>query len=99
MTNKAFITAVSFDEAADIIRVAIANAEQRHIANLAISFDAPRQTSIFLTPLDDNEIEQLPYVNDAVFAAAVVATLNRHTTDATELPLVPDISEPLEIYF
>lgn len=98
MSNKAFILAAVCNEETDVITAEIVDANKKLIAKLHLSFDLPNQASIYLSPIDADAVDALPYVNSAVFASAIVQTLNRHTTPETEIALVPDISEPLEIH-
>lgn len=97
MSKQAFITDVRHDHATDVILVDIADANNKRLANLHIAFDAPAMTSTYLNVFDTETIAALRVANDAVFTAAIIATLLRHTTPDTEIPLVPDVLQPLLI--
>lgn len=95
--NTAFITAVLYDDRIDTIRVEISDALKKHIANVHISFDTPHQTAIYLAPIDNDAVQALPFTNSVMLLAAVVVTLERHTTPETEIALVIDVEEPIAI--
>jgi hypothetical protein len=95
------ITSVSYDLALESV-TAFVDVDANEPARVIVSFktdhviDSERVSDIEAIVPDD---ARFTYVNDAVFAAAVVATLNHHTTDETDVPLCVEIDTPLELIF
>ncbi|SCW95511.1 hypothetical protein [Ancylobacter rudongensis] len=92
--SKIFITDVEHDHEEDHTDVILTNEHDNEVA-VRMSYDENLRVTITVLRSEKFAAFPTPYVNDAVFAAAVIMKLNELTTPETAIPLVVDITEPL----